>query len=95
MGKTLNVIMVLALAFAAIGAVTMATMTSVSAASNDTYPYSATMMSGGNQVFYVIMMADGSIHPATDAEKNAIDVAMADGTLKQHGLNDYIGRGVQ
>jgi len=91
MVTTFNILVVLALFIAAIGVVAMA---SVSAATI-TYPYEATKMNNGVQVFYIVIDSDGGIHPASSGEVAGLDAAMADGTLKQEDRDQYLGRGVQ
>ena len=54
--------------------------------------YQPTMMSGGHPVFYIVLEDDGGIHPASASERIAIDRAIADGTVRQVGLDQFRAR---
>lgn len=101
MGKKINALvvamLVMMMGVVTIGGVFAANNTTgnMTATAINANAYQPTMISDGHQVYYIVVLGNGLVRPATSAERTAIDVAIADGTVEQSGLEDYLARDLQ
>lgn len=101
MGKKINALvvamLVMMMGVVTIGGVFAANNTTgnMTATAINANAHQPTMISDGHQVYYIVVLGNGLVRPATSAERTAIDVAIADGTVEQSGLEDYLARDLQ